>query len=96
MDEPARLRALMPGRMLEVVTRSTPGLLDMVRRMPGVDEAQVFGERLHVRLHDTAEEAVSRFIAALQGTPLERATVRTVPASLEDVFIAQLAETRRQ
>lgn len=91
IDEPARLRELMPGRMLEVMAGSTPGLLDMVRRMPGVDDAQLFGERVHVRLHETEETAVSRFIAALQGTPLERATVRTVPPSLEDVFIARLS-----
>jgi len=92
LDEPARLRALMPGRMLEMMTGSVPGLLDTVRRLPGVDDAQVFGERVHVRLHETTDDAVARFIAALQGTPLERAHVRTVPPSLEDVFIAQLSE----
>ena len=96
VDEPARLRSLMPGRMLEMMTASTPGLLDMMRRMPGVDEAQVFGERVHVRLHDTDEEAVARFVAALQGTPLQGARVRTIPPSLEDVFIAQLSEGRKQ
>ena len=96
LDEPGRLRDLMPGRMLEMMTGGIPGLLDIVRRMPGVDDAQLFGERVHVRLHDTAEDAVTRFIAALRGTPLERAHVRTVPASLEDVFIAQLAEGRKR
>ena len=93
VDEPERLRDLMPGRMVEMMAGSTPGLLDMVRRMPGVDDAQVFGERVHVRLHDTADEAVERFVAALQGTPLARATVRRVPPSLEDVFIARLSDT---
>jgi len=92
VDEPERLRDLMPGRMLEMQTGSTPGLLEMVRRMPGVDDAQVFGERVHVRLHDTAEEAVERFITALRGTPLADAAVRAVPPSLEDVFIARLGE----
>jgi ABC-2 type transport system ATP-binding protein len=92
IDEPERLRDLMPGRMLEMMTGATPGLIDMVRRMPGVDDAQVFGERVHVRLHDTADEAVERFIAALQGTPLAGAAVRPVPPSLEDVFIARLGE----
>jgi ABC-2 type transport system ATP-binding protein len=96
MDEPGRLRALMPGRMLEMMTGGASGLLDMVRRMPGVDDAQVFGERVHVRLHDTTDDAVARFIAALQGTPLERAAIRGVPASLEDVFIAQLSEDAKQ
>jgi ABC-2 type transport system ATP-binding protein len=92
IDEPERLRDLMPGRMLEMMTGSTPGLLDMVRRMPGVDDAQIFGERVHVRLHDTADEAVERFVAALQGTPLAQASVRPVPPSLEDVFIARLGQ----
>jgi len=47
---------------------------------------------VHVRLHDTADEAVERFLAALQRTPLSRAIVRPVPPSLEDVFIARLAD----
>jgi ABC-2 type transport system ATP-binding protein len=92
IDEPARLRDLMPGRIVEMMAGHTPGLLEIVRRMPGVQDAQVFGERVHVRLGDTADEAVDRFVSALQGTPLEHATVRPVPPSLEDVFIAQLAE----
>jgi ABC-2 type transport system ATP-binding protein len=96
VDEPARLRDLMPGRILEMMAGTTPGLLDIVRRMPGVDDAQVFGERVHVRLGDTTDEALKRFVAALQGTPLEHATVRSVPPSLEDVFIAQLAEGPRK
>ena len=92
LDEPGRLCDLMPGRVVEIVAGRVPGLLDIVRRMPGVDDAQVFGERVHVRLRDTADEAVDRFIAALQGTPVARAAVRPVPPSLEDVFIARLSE----
>ena len=90
LDEPMQLRNLMPGRMVEMMAGSTPGLVDIVRRVPGVDDAQIFGERVHIRLHDTEDEAVTRFIAALQGTPLERVAVRPVLPSLEDVFIAQL------
>lgn len=95
IDEPEVLRAMMPGRMLELLGGGMPALLDFVRRVPGVDDAQVFGERVHVRLRETADDAVTRFIEALQGTPFERARVRPVPASLEDVFIAQLASGRR-
>jgi ABC-2 type transport system ATP-binding protein len=93
VDEPERLRDLMPGRMIEMMATSTPGLLDMVRRLPGVDDAQVFGERVHIRLHDASEAAIDRFVAALQGTPLAEAAVRPVAPSLEDVFIARLGET---
>ena len=52
--------------------------------------AQVFGERLHLTLQgesDDAVDAVSRQIAAV----LAGASVRAVPPSLEDVFIATLA-----
>ena len=96
IDEPEALRRLMPGRMVEMMIGTTSGLLDIVRRMPGVQDAQVFGERVHVRLHDTKEEAVAHFVAALQGTPLEHARVRPVPPSLEDVFIAQLSGGARR
>jgi ABC-2 type transport system ATP-binding protein len=91
-DEPSRLRNQMPGRMLEVRARGEPDALDTIRGTPGVADVQVFGERLHVRLTDAGDEAVSRITAELQSTSLAHSTVRTVPASLEDVFIARLAE----
>ena len=90
-DEPARLRALIPGKLVEVMGEGAPRLVDLVRRIPGVVDAQVFGERLHVTLADTGDAAAARFTQALQDTPLQGASVRLVAPSLEDVFIAQLA-----
>jgi ABC-2 type transport system ATP-binding protein len=91
MDEPSRLRTLMPGAMVEVIAAAGPNALDTIRRMPGVVDAQVFGERFHVRLERGDAAAVGEFTAALHATPLAEAAVRAVPPSLEDVFIAQLA-----
>jgi ABC-2 type transport system ATP-binding protein len=90
-DEPMLLRGLMPGRMVEVIGGGASRLVDMIRRMPDVVDAQVFGERLHVTLGETSEEAIQRFAGALQGTELRGASVRPVPPTLEDVFIARLA-----
>jgi ABC-2 type transport system ATP-binding protein len=104
LDEPARLRAGMPGRMVELLAGAaqglhptaqacavgSPGLLDLIRRLPGVDDARAFGERVHVRLRDGTDEGLAGFVAALRETPLRDAAVRPVPASLEDVFIARL------
>jgi ABC-2 type transport system ATP-binding protein len=90
LDEPARLRAAMPGRIVEVPAGSSPDLLDRIRQMPGVEDAQVFGERAHVRLAEGTDAALAEFVAALRDTPLRDAAVRPVPASLEDVFIARL------
>jgi ABC-2 type transport system ATP-binding protein len=90
VDEPARLRAGMPGRIVEIPGGSGPGLLDLVRRLPGVEDAQAFGERVHVRLREGTDAALAGFVDALRGTPFADTAVRPVPASLEDVFIARL------
>jgi hypothetical protein len=59
--------------------------------LPGVVDAQVFGERVHVTLGPGGDDAEADFRTALASTPLASAPVRSVPPSLEDVFIARLA-----
>jgi ABC-2 type transport system ATP-binding protein len=92
LDTPAALRTRLPGRMLEIIVPGHGQAADAVRRLPGVADAQLFGERLHVRLDEESEASVARFTRALQETPLAAAPVRPVPASLEDVFIAELSD----
>jgi ABC-2 type transport system ATP-binding protein len=91
IDEPSRLRARMPGTLVEVMGSGATTAVESIRQVPGVVDAQVFGERLHVTLADTDDRAVGRFTEALRATPLGDASVRPVAPSLEDVFIAQLA-----
>ena len=93
IDEPARLRTLISGRMLELVAHGVDAA-DIVRRLPGVSDAQVFGERLHVTLAGDAPDIEERFAQALQSTSLAGAPMRRVPPSLEDVFIARLSGER--
>ena len=89
-DEPDRLRRLIPGRMLEILASGTAAA-DALRALPGVRDAQVFGERIHVTLDDESPAAEERFTAALRETQLAGSPVRAVQPSLEDVFIARLA-----
>jgi ABC-2 type transport system ATP-binding protein len=89
-DEPARLRQLIPGRMLEVLAHGTAAA-DSLRALPGVREAQIFGERIHITLDDDSAQSEARFRAALRETPLGDVAIRPVQPSLEDVFIAKLA-----
>ena len=96
VDTPSGIRSRMPGRVLEVsigADASTGAGADVerVRRLPGVADAQVFGDRLHVTLAGDAGDAVERFTAELGRTSMVRAAVRPVPPSLEDVFIAYLS-----
>jgi ABC-2 type transport system ATP-binding protein len=88
-DEPARLRQLISGRMLEILAHGTAAA-DTLRALPGVRDAQIFGERIHITLDDSSQSE-ARFRAALRETPLGDVPVRPVQPSLEDVFIARLA-----
>src|SRR5262245_37117136 len=93
IDEPAPLRTLSRGRMLELVTHGVDAA-DIVRGLPGVTDAQVFGERVHVTLDGDASDVEERFTRALQGTSLAGVPVRRVQPSLEDVFIARLSAAK--
>ncbi len=92
LDEPSRLRASMPGQMVELRLDEPGGGLDAVRRIAGVAAAQVFGDRLHVQLVDRSAEAAAAFTATLASTGIRAREVRSVPPSLEDVFIARLSD----
>jgi ABC-2 type transport system ATP-binding protein len=100
VDTPERLRDVITGPMFEILVTGTSSsdAADVVRRLPGVIDVQIFGERLHVTLSaepagGQAAGASEAFVTALRGTPLAQAAVRAVPPSLEDVFIARIAET---
>ena len=95
-DAPERLRTLVAGRMIEIVTPRVREAIERVRSLPGVASAQVFGDRIHLTLADASDAAVARVTAAIAHTELRGAPVREVTPSLEDVFIARLgAEASR-
>jgi ABC-2 type transport system ATP-binding protein len=91
MDTPARLRTLIGGRIVEVMAPGRPEAAAVARTLPGVADVQVFGERLHLTLEGDSDDAVEAVVQRIAQTPLAGASVRAVPPSLEDVFIATLA-----
>ena len=65
----------------------------MLERLPGVLDVQLFGERAHVRLGDGAPLGnPAELASALKQAGVDVESVRRVPASLEDVFIARVAK----
>ena len=90
-DEPARLRATIVGRIVEVIA---PRLLDspaVARAIPGVSDVQVFGERAHVTFHDVpGGGAVSLLREALTREGITVTSIRPIGATLEDVFISMI------
>jgi ABC-2 type transport system ATP-binding protein len=86
---PAELRAQMSGRILELRGRPLPLLRRLAQADPGVVEAHMFGDRLHLHIHPGQIKAVSaRLQEQLPAQGAELALLRPIPASLEDVFIA--------
>lgn len=91
---PAELRARLEGRVLELAGRPRLLLRKLLESVAGVQDLQMFGDRIHLRV---AEGDAGNVIAHLQtiipahGGQIDR--LRQIPAQLEDVFM-ELLETR--
>jgi ABC-2 type transport system ATP-binding protein len=97
LDAPAVLQAALRGTLIEVLVESTRPPVDVLSSAPGVSDVQVFGDRAHVRFTGSdAAGASSEIAAVLSRAGLTPASIRAVPASLEDVFIDLItaAQTR--
>ncbi len=85
---PNKLRAQLRGRIMEL--RGTP--LPLLRRLavqdPDVEDAQMFGDRIHLRVHIGAHEEITnrleKEIAANRGMMTH---LQVVPPQLEDIFM---------
>lgn len=85
---PDKLRAQLRGRIMEL--RGTP--LPLLRRLaaqdPDVEDAQMFGDRIHLRVHIGAHEEITnrleREIAANRGIMTH---LQVVPPQLEDTYM---------
>jgi ABC-2 type transport system ATP-binding protein len=97
LDEPNALRAAFPDDLLEVLAEPQETAAQVVRGDQAVLDVQTFGERLHVRVpRGGGERAVARIAAACSEAGVRVSSLRTIPASLEDVFIDRVVTTRDQ
>jgi ABC-2 type transport system ATP-binding protein len=93
IDTPLRLRDTFPGDLVEVLAHPRDAALGILHREPAVEGVQEFGERLHARVAKGAgPPAAVRIQGALVAAGLADVSARTIPASLEDVFIARISE----
>lgn len=86
---PGELRALLDGCILEL--RGTPlaEIRHHAAEVPGVENVQAFGDRLHLRVSSgQAASVMQRLPAQLQPLGLSVDSLRLLPPTLEDVFIA--------
>jgi ABC-2 type transport system ATP-binding protein len=83
LDEPSRLQRALGDQLLEVSVGGARPPVDLLARIPGIADVQLFGDRAHVRLAGIDQAAG---VAAIR-TALERAgtavvSVRPITASL--------------
>ncbi len=60
---PSQIRSLLDGRVLELTGAPLPLLRRLVQADPDVEDVQMFGDRLHIRVRSGQAEQVDRTLA---------------------------------
>jgi ABC-2 type transport system ATP-binding protein len=95
LDTPGALRASLKGDVMEVVADDRDRATRALEKLPGVVDVQLFGERSHVRLEPGSPFSdPDRLAAELKRAGVDPESVRRVPTSLEDVFIARVTSRK--
>jgi ABC-2 type transport system ATP-binding protein len=87
--KPSVLRARLQGRVLELAGQPLRELRRIAQADPGVENVQMFGDRLHLRVAaGQAEVVLGRLARPPEGATWSISRLRLAPPQLEDVFIA--------
>jgi ABC-2 type transport system ATP-binding protein len=92
LDRPDALRSQLPGTVAELMTHDKRRAAELLERMPGVLGVQMFGERAHVRFDPAVITDPADLSGKLGAQGVHVDNIRSIPPSLEDVFIARLGE----
>jgi len=91
LDTPGALRASLQGDVMEVVAADRDRAVQVLEKLPDVVDVQLFGERSHARFEPGSPYgSPERLAAELLRAGVQTESVRRVPTSLEDVFIARV------
>ncbi len=90
LDRPAALQESLPGEMLAVRATDERKALSLLRSVPGVRRAALFGDTIHVTVSDRERDwpAIQR---TLSTAGLEVLDVHQMEPGLEDVFMERVA-----
>lgn len=87
-------RERFPGRLVEVECDNPEAALAALKADPRIEEAALFGTRLHAAIAPGAGELIVEGILASRGVGLSRA--ESILPSLEDVFIRVISESEKE
>jgi drug efflux transport system ATP-binding protein len=86
MGEPRTLKEMVKGVMIELIATDPSGSRDLLAKMPGVMDVNVFGEGLHVRFNEESEEEAIRKWLAEGG--IEIHSLKRISPTIEDAFLS--------
>jgi ABC-2 type transport system ATP-binding protein len=93
---PSELRATLDGRIVEVRGAALNAIRKTAEEVNGVEDVRAFGDKLHLRVRvGTADSVMAALSDAFPARAGARTEARSVPPTLEDVFIA-LSENKGQ
>jgi ABC-2 type transport system ATP-binding protein len=86
-DSPARIKAMIPGHLLEFTPSVFDAALKLCAGMEGVLEVQTYGEKLHV-LVDEASRRKAQIEAGLASLGIAHDNLREIQVRMEEAFIS--------
>ncbi|MEP0823129.1 MAG: ABC transporter ATP-binding protein [Ignavibacterium sp.] len=90
VDTPERIRSSFGQRVLEIISDNPREALHILRRIPTIRSAQLFGDRLHIVVEE--ESGVRDALESeLRSRGISIRSIRPVAPSLEDVFISRIS-----
>ena len=97
IDTPGALRASLPGQVIEILAEPRDRVAAALNAAPHVADVQTFGERVHAQLvPDAPADVGEQLRTVLRGAGIRTTSLRRVPTSLEDVFIARIRAALHQ
>ena len=86
-DTPAKIKAMLPGHLLEFTPSQFPRALEICTGMDGILEVQTYGEKLHVFV-DIVQRRKTQIEAALSAEGIAHDTIREIEVRMEEAFIS--------
>lgn len=86
-DSPREIRETLHGEMIEFLTDEWKEAKELVENLPGVLEAQSYGEALHL-LVDNGDKGLKQVTKALSKNGIKFRGARVAPVRMEEAFIS--------
>jgi ABC-2 type transport system ATP-binding protein len=92
-DSPARLKAQMPGSILEVSSNNPRGVRDVAKTLPGVQGVLIVGIGAHVHVDD-GPSRIPQIAQSLSAAGIDASHIEEVEPTIEDLFVALISRDR--